>query len=54
MNKYMKLRYWIIPSKISWNFFLSRNPNAIHLLERNPNKIVYGIPRLKTQMQYIY
>ena len=33
-----KLRVWIPIKKINWEP-LSRNPNAIHLLEQNPKKI---------------
>jgi hypothetical protein len=29
------------PDKIAW-FFLSLNPNAIHLLEKNPNRIAWS------------
>ena len=33
-----KLRDWIPLDKIEW-YWLSRNPNAIHLLEQNLDKI---------------
>ena len=36
----MKLRDWIDIKKLNW-FYLSRNKNAIHLLEANPDKICW-------------
>ncbi len=40
MNSYhmWKLSYWIDKDKLIWEE-LSLNPNAIYLLESNPNKI---------------
>ena len=38
MKHHLKFRDWIDINKIDWEF-LSRNPNAIHLLEQNLNKI---------------
>ena len=38
MEKYYKLRSWIDINKLNW-VFLSKNPNAIHLLENNLDKI---------------
>ena len=35
---YYKLLDWIDINKLDWKY-LSENPNAIHLLEQNPNKI---------------
>ena len=35
-----KLLPWIQIDKINW-YYLSRNPNAIHLLEQNQDKIVW-------------
>jgi len=35
-----KLRSWINQDKIDWNF-LSKNPNAIPMLEKNPDKIYW-------------
>jgi len=32
---------WIPENKICWHA-LSANPNAIHLLEKNPDKIVWS------------
>ena len=40
MTDIYKLRDWIDINKIDW-FDLSRNPNAIHLLEQNMNKIYW-------------
>ena len=38
-----KLRDWITISPDDYNFVqLSANPNAIHLLEQNPEKIVWS------------
>jgi hypothetical protein len=34
----MKLLDWIDVDKINW-LYLSSNPNSIHLLEANPDKI---------------
>jgi hypothetical protein len=30
---------FIISHKVSWYYYLSRNPNAIHLLEKNVDKV---------------
>ena len=38
MSQIYKLRDWINLDKIDW-VCLSKNPNAIHLLEQNPEKI---------------
>jgi hypothetical protein len=46
MEQFMILRDWIDVDKINWSS-LSENPNAIHLLEQNPDNP-------KTQMPYIY
>ena len=35
---FLKPRDWIDKSKLDWGW-LSKNPNAIHLLEANPDKI---------------
>ena len=35
----MKLLDWIDEKKLCLHWWLSENPNAIHLLERNPDKI---------------
>jgi hypothetical protein len=45
-NKYkiylmLKLKGFIQEDKCNWKW-LSSNPNAIHLLEQNPNKIDWG------------
>lgn len=37
------------PDKINW-YWLSMNPNAIHLLEKNPEKIEWDY--LSTQLNY--
>jgi len=37
-NNMLKLKSFIHLDKICWEW-LSSNPNAIHLLEQNPNKI---------------
>ena len=37
----MKLRDWVDKSKINWDD-LSSNPNAIQLLEKNPDKIYWS------------
>ena len=36
-----KLRDWIDKSKLNWTY-LSKNPNAIELLEANRDKIHWG------------
>ena len=36
MYNIYKLRSWINQDKIDW-IWLSKNPNAIHLLEQNPD-----------------
>ena len=38
MKHHLKFRDWIDINKIEWHT-LSRNPNAIHLLEQNLDKI---------------
>ena len=38
MKHHLKLRDWIDVDEIDW-YFLSHNPNAISLLERNLDKI---------------
>ena len=39
----MKLLDWIDETIIYWNwYYLSRNPNAIRLLEQNPQKIFWS------------
>ena len=35
---FLKLHDWVEEDKINWSW-MSGNPNAIHLLEANPNKI---------------
>ena len=42
MSQIYKLRDWINQDKINWAY-LSRNPNAIHLLEQNPHKIKWNM-----------
>ena len=37
---FMKLREWIPFDKLDW-FELSGNPNAIHLLEKNLDKVIW-------------
>jgi len=57
----MKLLDWLDKSKLDWDG-LSKNPNAIPLLERNPEKINWdclslnpnGIPLLKKNLEKIY
>ena len=36
--KFLKLRKWIPIDKVSW-YALSTNPNAIHILEKNLDKV---------------
>jgi len=36
----MKLLDWIPEDKLSWDY-LSKNPNAMHLLEKHPDKIYW-------------
>ena len=40
MKSYFNLLYWVPESKLDWQT-LSRNPNAIEILERNPGKIYW-------------
>jgi len=47
-----KLKKWIDINKINWTW-LSMNPNAIHFLENNSDKIV-GMHYLQIQMRYIF
>jgi len=43
LNKpFWKLRDWIDESKLNWDY-LSRNPNALHLLEQNQDKIKWDL-----------
>ena len=40
MSQIYKLRDWINPEKFDWSWVsINMNPNAIYLLEQNPEKI---------------
>ena len=38
----MKLLEWIPIDKLDWHWLVSSNPNAIHLLEKNWDKVDWG------------
>ena len=39
---FMKLLEWIPIDKLDWHWLVSSNPNAIHLLEKNWDKVDWG------------
>ena len=52
--RFLKLRKWIPIEKLEWHM-LSRNPNAIHILENNLYKVYwYALSRNPNIFEYDY
>ena len=52
MKHHLKLRDWIDVDKLNW-YWLSQNPNAIHLLERNFDKINWAYLSINPNAIYL-